>query len=1076
MTRPALLARQAAPALLLTLAYVVTALLSLNLAIPPSYATPIYPPAGIALAAVLVYGVRALPGVAVGAFIVNLMLSPARGGAGLGALLVPAAVGLGAAAQSAVGAWLVRPRPGGAITLAEPREVGRFFLLAGLLACLINASMATTALSLTGVLAPGERLFTAWTWWAGDTLGVLIATPIVLTLIGRPREDWRARRATVGLPLLAVTLLLALATQLVARWDTQRTEAAFERSAAAAADAMAARLREPTQALQALYSLFQASDDVSQAELVRASEVWVQSVPGLQALGYSGSVRREATAAFEAQARAEGFRDYRVFDRPDVDAAVLARDPARVVVRNIAPLSMNAGALGVNALSVPAPREAIERSAVTDQPAASAAFRLSQDQRGPAGVVIYRALFPGGVAPPPAERRAALGGVVFVTLRIDEFTRDQLTNLPGYFHWCLVDATDPQPTLLAGQAGCEAAPVQGLRYLRDMQVAGRTWQLRLSARASALPYATYVNAWLFSVVGLMSAAVLGALLLTVTGRARRVEQMVAARTADLQHEIGERQRTQEALQDAMTVRERTQAELRESQRQLRAIVDHVPIGVRYTDLRGRLIEVNPAFCQLTGYDAHELIGMELTQLHHPDDHAAVARGFAALMAGQGTPATLELRYITKSGAQRWVRASMRLVGTPGDPLARTVGVVEDITEHLQLRDAEQARQAAEAASRAKSDFVSRMSHELRTPLNAMLGFAQLLELDQRPPLAEHQIEWTSQIQQAGWHLLHMINDTLDLSRIESGTLRLEPVAVDLPALLRTCVAMVEPSASRRTLRIVQALDPSCPTVLADATRLKQVLINLLSNAVKYNLDAGEVRIRSQRDGATVHITVADTGLGMDEAQLAQLFQPFNRLGRERGDAEGTGIGLVIARRLAELMNGSLVATSQPGQGSIFTLTLPVPEAVPGPRADARADPAPTQPLYHRRHVHYIEDNETNAEVMRGILAQRPQVDLSVSARGYEGLAAARLNPPSLILLDMNLPDITGLDLLDQIRRDPDLADIPVVVVSADATAPSIEKAFAAGATDYVTKPVNVAALLRVLDRALESQDTTFGGL
>jgi PAS domain S-box-containing protein len=1075
MTVPSTLARAVAPALLLALAYLAAGLLAAGLAIPPSYAIPIYPPAGIALAVVLVYGPRALPGVWLGAMAVNLALASARGSVSLGAIGVPIVIGLGATVQAALGAWLVRRPQSGTIELGAPRDIGRFFLLAGLLACVVNAAVATTALTLAGVVTPGERLFTAWTWWAGDTLGVLIAAPITLTLIGRPREDWRARRATVGLPLLGTTLLLALATQLVARWDTQRTQAAFERSAAASADAMAAQLREPTQALEAMRSLFLGSEDVSQIELARASEVWLQSIPGLQALGYSVSLPRDAIEAFEQRARAEGLGEFRVFDRPDVDRPALAKDRDVVTLRMIAPLPGNTAALGVNALSIPAAREAIERAARTNQAAATAAFRLTQDPEGREGIVVYRAIYRGDTAPAEPQRRGALAGVVFVTLRIDEFARHHMGRAPPYLNWCLSDVTAPQRRRLAGAPGCEWLVGHGLQHARSLVVGGRNWELRLAASANALPYASHLNAWLFSIVGLMSAAVLGALLLTVTGRARRVEQLVAARTADLQHEIGERQRTQEALQEAMKVRERTQAELRESQRQLRTIVDHVPLGVRYTDMRRRLLEVNPAFCQLTGYSAAELIGMDVARLHHPDDRDKVVRAFDAVVRGEPQQAPVEFRYMTRSGQPRWVRLSMRLVGKPGDELARTVGVVEDITEHLQLREAEQARQAAEAASRAKSDFVSRMSHELRTPLNAMLGFAQLLELDQRPTLAPHQTEWTAQIQHAGWHLLHMINDTLDLSRIESGTLRLETTAVDLPALVRACVSMIEPAAARRAIRLEQELDPACRLVLGDATRCKQVLLNLLSNAVKYNVDGGSVRIRSRRAEDGVRITVADSGLGMSQDQLAQLFQPFNRLGRERGATEGTGIGLVIARRLAELMGGRLDAESQPGQGSTFTLMLPAPEAPVDTGLQERTDPGPTVPQYHQRLVHYIEDNETNAEVMRGILAQRPQVRLAVSARGLEGLAAVRRQPPSLILLDLNLPDITGLDLLTRLRADPDLANVPVIVVSADATTPTIERAFAMGATDYVTKPINVPGFLAALDRSLESQDTAFGG-
>ncbi len=411
--------------------------------------------------------------------------------------------------------------------------------------------------------------------------------------------------------------------------------------------------------------------------------------------------------------------------------------------------------------------------------------------------------------------------------------------------------------------------------------------------------------------------------------------------------------------------------------------------------------------------------------------------------------------------------------TDGRPL-RLVGVFEDITERLRLREAERARDSAEAASRAKSEFVSRMSHELRTPLNAMLGFAQLLELDRKPPLAAHQHEWTAQIQQAGWHLLHMINDTLDLSRIESGHIKLEIANVDLGALVSGTVAMMQPGAAKRRIRIASALDPAAAAVRGDATRVKQIVTNLLSNAVKYNVDDGQVHVTSWAEGRDhVALAVQDTGLGMSAEQLQALFQPFNRLGREHGGTEGTGIGLVISRRLAELMGGRLEAQSQPGQGSTFVLTLPRAALSEAPHTRT-SRPDVLNDEYRRRIVHYVEDNETNAEVMRGILARRPQVELQVSTTGLDGLAALRLQPPSLILLDMHLPDIDGLELLRHVKADSALAAIPVIVLSADATAARIDQAFAEGASEYVTKPVNVAGFLALIDRTLAEQDTMFG--
>jgi CheY-like chemotaxis protein/nitrogen-specific signal transduction histidine kinase len=420
-----------------------------------------------------------------------------------------------------------------------------------------------------------------------------------------------------------------------------------------------------------------------------------------------------------------------------------------------------------------------------------------------------------------------------------------------------------------------------------------------------------------------------------------------------------------------------------------------------------------------------------------------------------------------------VRATVSLLRFADGKPRSIVGVVEDITEHLRLEEAERAREAAEASNRAKSEFLSRMSHELRTPLNAMLGFAQLLELDPRQPLSAEQQPWVSQIQQAGWHLLEMINDVLDLSRIESGNLRLQTETLNLPELLDSTTVMLEADARARGIRITQEFGPGTSTVLGDATRVKQIITNLLSNAVKYNADGGRVHIGCRLlANDLVEIAVTDTGMGMTPGQLGELFQPFNRLGRERSVQQGTGIGLVISQRLAELMGGSLRARSVAGQGSSFMLTLPCSDDPDTVRSDLDAL-APLPAEYHRRLVHYVEDNETNVEVMRGILAQRPQVEMQVSITGLDGLAAIRTRRPDLILLDMHLPDISGMELLRHLKSDEHTSGIPVVVVSADALAQQIDAAFAAGATHYLTKPVSVSELLAVLDDQLERMETQF---
>ena len=365
-----------------------------------------------------------------------------------------------------------------------------------------------------------------------------------------------------------------------------------------------------------------------------------------------------------------------------------------------------------------------------------------------------------------------------------------------------------------------------------------------------------------------------------------------------------------------------------------------------------------------------------------------------------------------------------------------------------------------------------MSHELRTPLNAMIGFAQLLGLDRDPALVPHQREWTQQIQRAGWHLLEMINETLDLARIESGAVQLKLVPVDVAPMVAACRAMLAGQAAQRGITIDEALDADAATLLGDTTRVKQVLTNLLSNAVKYNRDGGTVLVRA-RPGAPgmVEISVTDSGLGMSDSQLESLFQPYNRLGRENSGIEGTGIGLVISRRLTELMGGTLTVSSRAGSGSTFTVTLPTTaEAERPPVRYSGTTPAP----YQQRLVHYVEDNETNIEVMRGVLGQRAQVVLHTSTLGLDGLAAIRRERPDLILLDMHLPDISGLELLRHLKQDDEVAEIPVIVVSADATPGQMAQALTLGALHYVTKPLDVAAFLPLLDGALEAADTRWG--
>ena len=1053
---------------LFTLAYVALALAGLALAIPPSQASPLFPAAGIALAGVLVYGWRMLFGVALGAAVVTAAVLT-RSGAAQGALLVvlPIVMAGAAALQAALGAVLVRRYAGDPITLTRPGEVGRF-VVACAASSFIAATLGTATLRMFGVV-PAGGLLTAWATWCGGTLaGLLIVTPIALTLIGRPRGDWAPRRLPVGLTMTLVVALLALGIHQVSRWNGERLRAAFEHDASNATLTLATQLQEPLRALDALHGVLSVSRHLSRDEMHTATESWLRN-SAIRTMGWTERVRRDEIPGFEARVRAEGAPEFHVFDRQDAARPNEAEPPISAfplegndafVVRHIEPAARRNTVLGRNSLSSPVTRAAVVAAIESAEPAATAAY---VPQRQPPGenqmaIVLYRALYDGPAAM-PADRRAAVRGLAFVTLSVDAQLASVADKLPRYLKLCVIDVVAAGTgQRMAGPPGCEAVnPL--LSFTRPMTFGGRRWELRAAAAERDLPDGLDRSGWVFSAVGLLSAAMLGASLLITTGRTRRIESAVLERTAALRAEVSERQSAEQAL--------------RASERRFRNILDNVPIGVVYSDLAGRVIQANPRFCELTGHTEAELAELPARSLLHPDDVAGAAALSAQLVAGEIPTYRNQQRLVTKSGATVSVRSTVSLLRDANNEPWRIVAVVEDITEHLRLEEAESAREAAEAANHAKSEFLSRMSHELRTPLNAMLGFAQLLEIDRRHPLDDAQRPWVGQIQQAGWHLLEMINDVLDLSRIESDNLRMQSTPLDLRELVRATTALVAGEAERRNIRVTEQLSPGTAAVVGDSTRVKQILTNLLSNAVKYNVDGGRIHIASRLAGAEqIEVSVTDTGLGMTPEQMEQLFRPFNRLGRERTALPGTGIGLVISRRLAELMGGTIRVKSMPGEGSSFILRLPRAVDPDTVRSSLDAfDAVPTD--YHRRVVHYVEDNETNVEVMRGILAQRAQVTLEVSVTGLDGLAAMRMHRPHLVLLDMHLPDISGLELLRHLKADPATASIPVIAVSADATAQQIDAALDAGAVRYLTKPVDVTELLAAVDDLLDRMDTGF---
>lgn len=511
--------------------------------------------------------------------------------------------------------------------------------------------------------------------------------------------------------------------------------------------------------------------------------------------------------------------------------------------------------------------------------------------------------------------------------------------------------------------------------------------------------------------------------------------------------------------------------LQESEERYRTVVENGRSVIFRVDQYGRFTFLNKAWEELTSIPVESSIGKSVLDFVYPADREMAISIMTKVISGSEDPERLELRGFANNKLI-WVEIIGRPLKDDDGNVIGYSGSIDDITERKNAqREAEVARQEAERASRAKSEFLSRMSHELRTPLNAIIGFSQLLEMGH---LDAEKAENVSHIARAGDHLLDLINDVLDIVRIEAGEIPLDLEDIELAEVAGECLDLVRQAANQRNIQLKTVIGPDLLWLHTDRRRLKQVLINLLSNAVKYNYDGGKVVMRWTKTSGKVQIDIEDTGIGIPPSLVEDVFLPFQRLNADQTNVEGTGIGLAVTKNLVEVMGGTISVTSNPEEGSCFTIEFPT--ASDGSESESTLSQSTTPPEGEsvlegdnkQSLVLYIEDNPSNMTLLRRVLAYRPNTELLTATEGTTGLEIAKSRKPDLVLLDLHLPGIDGVEVLRKLSEDPDTKNIPVVILSADASQGQAKRLIEMGAKDYITKPIEVQSFLKSVEEYLGS--------
>lgn len=1008
--------------LLLTAVYYIMGRLGLLLAVPPGYATLIWPPSGIALAALIVYGARLWPGIFLGSLIVNLEISGALSFVGK-ETLVATGIAIGSTVQTLLARYLVREALGIPIVLQGWKDVFRLLALAGPVGCLVAPSVGVATMSFFGVLSADALAHNWLTWWKGDTFGMLVFLPLILIAPGDARMvRWRDHRfgALPVAALLALLIPLGLtfyAWKAIVHFKYEKNAEQFAALAEEAGNALQHRIASYEDALLAASGFFLGSEYVSRAEWRRYVDVIDigRSYPGMNGLGWIDAVKSADLAGYTQRMRAEGAPDFAV--HPDAM-------PENFIVSYLEPEADNAAAIGLNIAFETNRFAAATRARDTGYATLSRRVQLVQDQSHGPGFVLLMPVYETGRPLGTVEnRRAALRGWICAPLIASELLRG-LSNTAGHpLSMKVYDGVElPEHLIYSSQPPHARHQPQFILH-KSINVGGQQWVLVWESTPAFQEQAASYEHMLVLAGGLLLTALFAGFLMMMARRAQLVQQLVNQRTRQL---------------------EKSEEALRSSEETFRSAMEHASIGMALVHPSGNFITVNQALCRLLGYAQAELEGRDFRSITHPEDLDTDLELAGAALSGASQGYEREKRYFHKDGRVIWALLNVSLLRKPDGTPQRFVVQIQDITQRRQM-------------DRMKTEFISTVSHELRTPLTSIRGSLGLIASGALGPLPQ-KIESMIRIAHTNSErLVRIINDILDIEKIEMGRLELSMRNVPVAAFLKQALEANDAYGARFNVRFVLQAVPEDAEVLADQDRLMQVMANLLSNAAKFSPQGAQVIVRALEDAGKVRIEVEDHGTGIPLEFRPRIFEKFAQADASSSrHFEGTGLGLSITRQLVQAMGGSIGFASEAGIGTTFYFELPrAPAAAPesaAPSAESFPDEAVMRILIcgdetaiaardkqlHR--VLHVEDDIDLSKVIGAALSGKVQVDASRTLReAQQRLSEVKY---SLVVLDLALPDGNGLSLLDELDQ-PGQARVPVVILSASEVPRDIQDRVAA---------------------------------